>query len=1373
MGVPSVLQTHDRRLERPHAAPHVARAAGRPNAGRYRVDGSLGVGGMASVWRAWDIAASRAVALKRLAKTASVKHVALFEREYYTLASLRHPSLVEVYDYATDEEGPLYTMELLEGSDLGGLAPMPWVEACRVLRDVASALALLHARRFIHRDISARNVWRMPDGRIKLIDFGTLATFGKTGDVAGTAPFVAPESLRGHDVDQRTDLYSLGALGYFLLTGTHAFPARTLASLEALWKEDHRPPSYRVSEQRADLPAIPPAVDTLIESLLSRDPLARPTSAAEVIDRLQVAAGLPPDPHAPAMESYLARPAFVGRSVERQQLRAAFHRATTGKGSCALIESASGRGRTRLLAEVAIEARLASATVLEVDAGLQRETLSAAVEFALRLLDALPKAALEAAAPHASTLGHLSGTLRRRLGVEPADLAVVPEAHGEARMRVQVALRDWFLEVAREHTLVIVADDLDQFDEGSAAWLAAVVREVSDRRLLVLASVRSEGVKTVLAVQTLRQSATLFSLRALTLEETHELFRSVFGEAHHLARLVDLVHLRTEGNPGHAVDLAEHLVHEGAISYSEGAWLLPQAIPAERLPANRADAEVARLVRLPMHARALGQVLSIREGWLPLEMVRAVAEVEGPALFDSLEALVREGVLAGSPDGYRFSRESLRDSLARELDPARSSAAHRRLGRHLLAGDDLSQLERLKAGVHLILGGDDAGFEYVARAGRHYGLVELADLGPTTASFETALARMRASGRPLHEMICVLGPLALAGYYADRRLASLYGEEAVDALQTVVGLKLARRLRAYLGRRLGLLVALAVAAIGFRLRARNPRASTFREAMLLLFNCVAALTGVCTVSVDPDAGKRYAAVLEPMTALGPDHVATFMHEFCLNLVATVRDRVGEARARWMQMLTRLERPDTVRGLPQDVHALYLAGALYARGVAECWRDSSEALECARRLDDLKLKLYEMSADQVRMMYYANRGDLELFEKYRERVEVHAIQRGTAWQVETWSFSALVTVYLRMHDAPRMKLCAEQLRRLAAEVPSLRVAERRARAAYLVLRGTPTEALSLLEVAEEPLAIVAWARGEGVRARAYNDLGDYARARETSERALGHLTPEDLEFPALNLALRIERARAEAALGELSLAEEELRELTLAHEDGANPLSMGALHEASAEVAGTRGDQAAVLHHVQQVERWYRPTKAPSLIARCERLLRDASRDGSSAVPQGHEDAADWPQIMTVVHRLRHGGDHSPAGSARWALSLLAEYAGVGEGYLFLLHGSEVVCASRVGDATREEELTPWVGDRLQSAIDGKTLVTRTVQNESDEDRLRLDDRIYRITVLVGPEPEDAEVFGALVLPDLVGIPFQVLQTIVERLRSSTVETAER
>src|SRR5882724_2069753 len=165
-----------------------------PIGGRYVVEAELGVGGMGVVWRVLDASTGRTVALKQLRPNAGRTERALFQREYHTLVLLKHPRIIEVYDYGIHEGAPYYTMELLDGADLHALSPLSYPEACRHLRDVASSLALLAAHRLVHRDLTARNVRVTSDGRSKLIDFGALSPFGVTHTVVGTPPYVPPEA---------------------------------------------------------------------------------------------------------------------------------------------------------------------------------------------------------------------------------------------------------------------------------------------------------------------------------------------------------------------------------------------------------------------------------------------------------------------------------------------------------------------------------------------------------------------------------------------------------------------------------------------------------------------------------------------------------------------------------------------------------------------------------------------------------------------------------------------------------------------------------------------------------------------------------------------------------------------------------------------------------------------------------------------------------------------------------------------------------------------------------------------------------------------------------------------------------------------------
>jgi eukaryotic-like serine/threonine-protein kinase len=300
---------------------------------RYRVLEILGLGGMGAVYRVFDDSTHREVALKRLQVPAQADDraviEALFEQEFRTLAQLDHPRVVRVYDYGTDRDGAYYTMELLDSVGLGDCAPLPWREACVLAHDVGSSLALLHARRLIHRDVSPHNVRRTRDGRAKLIDFGAMAAMGPCEQVIGTPAFTAPEVAHRLTLDARCDLFSLGATLYFALTGQLAYSARTFSQLQHAWSVRPASPSALVHD-------IPAQLDALVMSLLSLEPALRPRSAAEVMQQLAGLAGIDPDEHLDLARVYLATPELVGRNALLSEVeRRAQHitRASAGRGS--------------------------------------------------------------------------------------------------------------------------------------------------------------------------------------------------------------------------------------------------------------------------------------------------------------------------------------------------------------------------------------------------------------------------------------------------------------------------------------------------------------------------------------------------------------------------------------------------------------------------------------------------------------------------------------------------------------------------------------------------------------------------------------------------------------------------------------------------------------------------------------------------------------------------------------------------------------------------------------------------------------------------------------------------------------------------------
>jgi hypothetical protein len=288
-------------------------------------------------------------------------------------------------------------------------------------------------------------------------------------------------------------------------------------------------------------------------------------------------------------------------------------------------------------------------------------------------------------------------------------------------------------------------------------------------------------------------------------------------------------------------------------------------------------------------------------------------------------------------------------------------------------------------------------------------------------------------------------------------------------------------------------------------------------------------------------------------------------------------------------------------------------------------ENPEALLVADELDRLDQGMYAMAADQIRSVYQAAMGKVALFHEFNQRVEMHAIERGSAWQVETWAAGASIAVQQRADDRAGMKAASEELRRLAHEIPSFEVLARRAEGASLLMQGCSREAVPLLEEClREPMReTVGWARAHGTLARAYNELGEHARAREVCKRVFVQVPRADLSFPVQHLTLHLERAMAEAGLGALSAAAEQIDALLLEYQSSNGPLTQGALHEARARVALLQEDRSGFETHLLRMQNWYLPTALPNLVQRCHRLAQAGARlrDGQVAAPRFGSDGA--------------------------------------------------------------------------------------------------------------------------------------------------------
>ena len=274
-----------------------------PRLGRYEILDELGHGAMGTVYRARDPKLDRVVALKTitvvsLSPADEEEYRQRFFREAQAAGKLSHSGIVTIYDVGEEEstQTPFIVMEFIEGQTLEELARgerLPTEVALGLVKQVAEALDSAHSQEIVHRDIKPANILVTPDGRAKITDFGVaklpMTQFTQPGQVLGTPAYMSPEQLTGGGVDGRSDLFSLGVILYWLLTGDKPFTGDTTTAVcfKIVYK-DPIPPSQLN-------PSLGPDYDYVVERALAKDPGRRYQRGREFADDLEdFQSGRPP-----------------------------------------------------------------------------------------------------------------------------------------------------------------------------------------------------------------------------------------------------------------------------------------------------------------------------------------------------------------------------------------------------------------------------------------------------------------------------------------------------------------------------------------------------------------------------------------------------------------------------------------------------------------------------------------------------------------------------------------------------------------------------------------------------------------------------------------------------------------------------------------------------------------------------------------------------------------------------------------------------------------------------------------------------------------------------------------------------------------------
>ena len=277
-------------------------------AGRYRLEGRLGFGGMSTVHLALDMRLERQVAVKLLAEHLAddPAFVSRFQREAQAAARLVHPNVVQVFDSGRDERTQQYfiVMEYIEGSSCAEiLRDDGWVEvdeAVRIIEQACEGLDYAHRHGVVHRDVKPGNLLRAREGEVKLADFGIAkateqSSITQVGSVLGTAAYLAPEQARGEEAGPSADLYALGVVTYQLISGRLPYEATSLTEL-ALKQQQEEPPTLDTL-----VAAVSPELADAVAVALALDPRDRYSTAREMGRALSNGArGIAPGEQRPA-----------------------------------------------------------------------------------------------------------------------------------------------------------------------------------------------------------------------------------------------------------------------------------------------------------------------------------------------------------------------------------------------------------------------------------------------------------------------------------------------------------------------------------------------------------------------------------------------------------------------------------------------------------------------------------------------------------------------------------------------------------------------------------------------------------------------------------------------------------------------------------------------------------------------------------------------------------------------------------------------------------------------------------------------------------------------------------------------------------------
>lgn len=1283
-------------------------------AARYRVEKRLGMGGMAVVYQVYDASTGRRLALKQLSIRADVekqqKYNDLFEREYHTLVHLSHPRIIEVYDYGVDDTGQYYTMELLDGGDLWEISPVDWRKACQLVLDLCSALSLLHSRRMVHRDLSPRNVRCTTDGLAKLIDFGAMIPMGPCRQAVGTPPFTAPEVVNLQSLDGRTDLYSLGATLYYILTGRHAYNARDFSQLRDSWRTKPALPSGIVE-------GIPEALDSLIMSLINLDPEIRPASAAEVMERLSAIAKIDIDEQLLVTKAYLSTPTLVGREWPLARLRKQLIRALRGKGGSLLIQGNAGVGRSRFIDACILEGKLLGAVVVRADVG-QSQTGDYGVMRALveQLIEAMPERALLSVEPRTKVLGHVLPRLATHFNLVSLEPIDDPD---EIRSRVQSELCEWLIELSQQRCLLIAVDDIHRIDEPSAAAIAYLSREIDRCAIVVVTSAESDAPATSPgALELLTEIGKRIALKELTVEETEKLLGSVFGSIPNLRLLAYRIQGIAQGIPRNIMYFAQHLVDKKVVTYQAGAWILPEKIDASDLPTSMTHALKAQVERLSKDAQQLAKIVAMApdQNFTFKECLLLTEHATASRLVQTLDELLAAQVLDYHAHRYSITHQLWISALREMIDSQEARAFHRRLAevfekrgqsefrlaQHLLHAGEVDR------GLDILCDFSERSKEATHRDQQTYTRLIQSLPADFYQTYLEAIRLCKERNRPAFQLYSLQSRLSGLDWLSDVTDRE-YIVELIQQLREGSGLAFYHQLDSAMDPKARLARALELATESYNKKPADKRVLdpglSMRQLARVIIETMASAVVSCDLSILEDFPS-----LEPLIPLSP--ALGVVERTVVGLGHRLAGRFEISCQVYRENLKRISEPDRA-GLDENHYRFTRYGQM--RSIANM--ESIMGIDSAHGFvkDIEKSPTFEVVAMEMLKLYYLWQGDAEKAEQYRSKKELLCIQNNPN-ELHKGSFLAQELAALALSDdLTGVKRLISTVEKMAVRFKPWVAVYHYAIGEYQRIRGDYQNALKELDEAvriTKPGRHHCWALIYGAYLRTLFALGRFRHTETLGKQAIESAESEQLGFMVHYLKMPV--ALAQAKLGDHQNAIK-TADSALEHFErlGSSGINLGLAYETRARIAIYMSDYESYRRYAQACAVHLTTKGNSALAAKYEALEREAKdpKFGFDTISK----LADSPSgNKTLVARLvseRLIGLTALHERARAILELIIEHSQTEGGFLYTLQKTGPVLSARSGDHQPPAEIETLVKNHLIVELDDTRDVTAMGDDE--------------------------------------------------------------